>query len=113
VGSVSDDETFVGKLEGLGGQIPAQAWHALLANGSPRSYASGDVLVRQGEPGRYVMAERSGSSGQAASSSVGYALIMAGRTPADGHLGLMTEYRRYVEGLPAAEGELSWPAIAR
>jgi CRP-like cAMP-binding protein len=49
----------VGK-DGLGTKIPPEAWHALLANGSPRQYRVGEVLVRQGEPGRYILALTSG-----------------------------------------------------
>lgn len=44
----------------LGAKIPPEAWHALLVNGSPRHYRVGEVLVRQGEPGRYVLALTSG-----------------------------------------------------
>ena len=33
-----------------------QAWHALLANGTPHRFIAGEVLVRQGEYGRHVLA---------------------------------------------------------
>lgn len=42
--------------DGLGAKIPPDAWHTLLVNGSPRQYRSGEVLVWQGDPGRYVLA---------------------------------------------------------
>jgi CRP/FNR family cyclic AMP-dependent transcriptional regulator len=45
-----------GPLGGLGAQIPVQAWHALLADGTPRSHITGEVLVQQGEYGRHVLA---------------------------------------------------------
>lgn len=72
VGGGKDREPFAGRLEGLGGQIPAQAWRALLANGSPRRYVSGEVLVRQGEPGRYVLA-------------LNHGLVKVTRLEPDGH----------------------------
>jgi CRP-like cAMP-binding protein len=59
-------------LAGLGGQIPVQAWHALLANGSPRRYGRGEVLVRQGEPGRHVLA-------------LNHGLVKVTRLEPDGH----------------------------
>lgn len=46
--------------DGLGAKIPPEAWHELLVNGAPRSYGTGETLVRQGEPGRYVLALTSG-----------------------------------------------------
>jgi CRP-like cAMP-binding protein len=46
--------------DGLGAKIPPEAWHALLVNGSPRQYRVGEVLVRQGEPGSYILALTSG-----------------------------------------------------
>jgi CRP/FNR family transcriptional regulator, cyclic AMP receptor protein len=49
-----------------------QAWHALLVNGAPRRYVSGEVLVRQGEPGSYVLALNRG-------------LVKVSRVEADGH----------------------------
>lgn len=52
----SSKEPFAGTMEGLGSRMSAQAWRDLLASGSPRRYVSGEVLVRQGEPGRYVLA---------------------------------------------------------
>jgi CRP/FNR family transcriptional regulator, cyclic AMP receptor protein len=58
--------------EGLGAKIPPEAWHALLVNGSPRQYRGGEVLVRQGEPGRYVLALTSG-------------LVKVTRVEPDGH----------------------------
>jgi CRP/FNR family cyclic AMP-dependent transcriptional regulator len=45
---------------GFSAKIPPEAWHALLVNGSPRQYGVGEVLVRQGEPGRYVLALTAG-----------------------------------------------------
>lgn len=58
--------------DGLGAKIPPAAWHALLANGSPRRYDIGEVLVRQGDPGRYVLALTSG-------------LVKVTRVEPDGH----------------------------
>jgi CRP/FNR family transcriptional regulator, cyclic AMP receptor protein len=58
--------------DGLGAKIPPEAWHALLVNGSPRHYRVGEVLVRQGEPGRYVLALTSG-------------LVKVTRVEPDGH----------------------------
>jgi CRP/FNR family cyclic AMP-dependent transcriptional regulator len=59
-------------LGGLGGQIPVQAWHALLASGTPRRYVTGEVLVRQGEQGRHVLA-------------LNYGLVKVTRLESDGH----------------------------
>lgn len=55
MGSNISDKASGSALDGLGGQIPADAWRALLASGSPRRHASGEVLVRQGEPGMSVL----------------------------------------------------------
>ena len=52
--------------------MSSQAWHSLLVNGSPRRYASGEVLVRQGEHGRYVLALNRG-------------LVKVSRLEPDGH----------------------------
>jgi CRP/FNR family transcriptional regulator, cyclic AMP receptor protein len=60
------------RLEGLGARIPPQAWHALLVHGAPRRYLSGEILVRQGDPGGYVLALNRG-------------LVKVGRVEADGH----------------------------
>jgi CRP-like cAMP-binding protein len=59
-------------LDGLGSRISSQAWHALLVNGASRRYLSGETLVRQGEPGGYVLALNRG-------------LVKVGRVEADGH----------------------------
>jgi CRP-like cAMP-binding protein len=56
VGTNISDEASGSALDGLGGRIPADAWCALLASGSPRRYASGEALVRQGELGVNVLA---------------------------------------------------------
>jgi CRP-like cAMP-binding protein len=61
-----------GRLGGLGGQIPVQAWRALLANGTPRRYIEGEALVRQGELGRHVLA-------------LNYGLVKVTRLEFDGH----------------------------
>lgn len=58
--------------DGLGAKIPPEAWHALLVHGSPRQYRVGEVLVRQGEPDRYVLALTSG-------------LVKVTRVEPDGH----------------------------
>jgi CRP/FNR family transcriptional regulator, cyclic AMP receptor protein len=65
---VASDST----LGGLGGKMPAQAWHALLANGTPRRYVKGEMLVRQGESGEHVLA-------------VNYGLVKVTRLEFDGH----------------------------
>lgn len=52
--------------------MPPQAWHALLVNGTPQLYDGGESLVRQGEPGRYVLALTSG-------------MVKVSRVEADGH----------------------------
>jgi CRP/FNR family transcriptional regulator, cyclic AMP receptor protein len=49
-----------------------QAWHSLLVNGSPRRYGVDEVLVRQGEPGRYVLA-------------LNHGLVKVSRVEPDGH----------------------------
>jgi CRP/FNR family transcriptional regulator, cyclic AMP receptor protein len=49
-----------------------QAWHALLVNGAPRRYVSGEVLVRQGELGSYVLA-------------LNHGVVKVSRVEADGH----------------------------
>lgn len=59
-------------LDGLGGQLSVQAWRALLASGSPRQYANGQVLVRQGEPSTHVLA-------------LNHGLVKVTRLEPDGH----------------------------
>jgi CRP/FNR family transcriptional regulator, cyclic AMP receptor protein len=49
-----------------------QAWHALLVNGAPRRYVSGEVLVRQGELGSYVLV-------------LNHGVVKVSRVEADGH----------------------------
>jgi len=65
--------------DGLGAKIPPEAWHALLVNGSPRHYRVGEVLVRQGEPGRYVLALTSGSVKVTRVEPDGHELVLAVR----------------------------------
>jgi len=65
--------------DGLGAKIPPAAWHALLVNGAPRRYDSGEVLVRQGEPGRYVLALTSGLVKVARLEPDGHELVLAVR----------------------------------
>ena len=65
--------------DGLGAKIPSEAWHALLVNGSPRHYRPGEVLVRQGEPGRYVLALTSGSVKVTRVEPDGHELVLAVR----------------------------------
>jgi CRP-like cAMP-binding protein len=36
--------------------VSARAWARLLAAGFERRYASGQILIRQGDPGAYVLA---------------------------------------------------------
>lgn len=65
--------------DGLGAKIPPAAWHALLVNGSPRRYGIGEVLVRQGEPGQYVLALTSGLVKITRLEPDGYELVLAVR----------------------------------
>ena len=43
-------------LAGLGAVLPEQAWAEFLARGTVRRYRPGEVLMRQGAPGTYVLA---------------------------------------------------------
>ncbi|SRR6266851_587499 len=47
-------------LQGLGAELPHEAWTALLRAGVPRSFEAGQLLVRQGDPGTYVLALTAG-----------------------------------------------------
>jgi len=47
-------------LHGLGGQLPPQAWNALLFDGSSRTYERGETLLVQGDTGSYVLVLFSG-----------------------------------------------------
>jgi CRP-like cAMP-binding protein len=52
--------------------MPPRAWHELIVNGAPRRYLNGQVLVRQGETGGYVLVLNRG-------------LVKISRVEADGH----------------------------
>lgn len=65
--------------DGLGGKIPAEAWQAILANGAPRSFSSGQNLVRQGEPGRHILALTTGLVKVTRVESDGRELVLAVR----------------------------------
>jgi CRP-like cAMP-binding protein len=69
--------------DGLGAKIPPEAWHALLVNGSPQRYRYGEVLVRQGEPGRYVLALTSGLVKVTRIEPDGHELVLAVRGRAE------------------------------
>lgn len=42
-------------LSGLEALMPQEAWRSLLANGTVRRYAKGEVLMHQGAPGTHVL----------------------------------------------------------
>jgi CRP/FNR family transcriptional regulator, cyclic AMP receptor protein len=42
-------------LEGSGSLLPREAWQAFLADGSVRRFEKGEILMRQGDPGSYVV----------------------------------------------------------
>src|SRR5690349_20017755 len=44
------------RLAGPGAVLPEEAWSEFLARGTVRRYRPGAVLLRQGEPGTYVLA---------------------------------------------------------
>ena len=59
--------------------MPAPAWHALLVRGSPRRYTRGEALLRQGEPGRFVLALTSGLAKVTRLDADGHEVVLAVR----------------------------------
>ena len=68
---------------GLGLLLPQEAWQALLASGAVRRFAEGEVLMRQGEPGRYVFILAAGRVKVARVAEDGNDLLLAIRGVAD------------------------------
>lgn len=66
-------------LQGLGGLMPRQAWHATLVNGSPRQYDTGEILMRQGDEGHFVLALTHGLVKVTRLESDGHELVLAVR----------------------------------
>lgn len=83
-------------LQGLGALMPLQAWHATLVNGSPRQYATGEILVRQGDEGRFVLALTHGLVKVTHLEPDGHELVLAvrGRGELIGDLSYLDHRRR-------------------
>jgi len=73
----------VANLQGLGGALPTTAWHELIRAGAARSYAVGDVLVRQGEAGTFVLCLTAGRVKITRTEPDGSELLLAIRGPGE------------------------------
>ncbi|GAA4635864.1 Crp/Fnr family transcriptional regulator [Actinoallomurus vinaceus] len=71
------------RLSGLGGLLPYEAWRALIDDGHIRRYKPGAVLVRQGEPGGFVLALVAGLIKVTRDESDGSQLLLAVRGPGE------------------------------
>lgn len=70
-------------IRGLGGALPAPAWEGLIRAGTARSYAIGDVLVRQGDAGTFVLCLTAGRIKITRSEPDGSELLLAVRGPGE------------------------------
>jgi CRP/FNR family transcriptional regulator, cyclic AMP receptor protein len=73
----------VGSSAGLGTLLPREAWQALLASGTVRRFEKGEILMRQGEPGSYVLILAAGRVKVARIDADGNELLLAIRGVAD------------------------------
>ena len=70
-------------LQGLGAELPPDAWSALLQAGPARRFRAGDVLLRQGEPGTHVLALTAGRVKAVRSELDGTEILLAVRGPGE------------------------------
>ncbi|MDX3101454.1 MULTISPECIES: Crp/Fnr family transcriptional regulator [Nonomuraea] len=70
-------------VRGLGGALPMPAWEGLIRAGAARSYAVGDVLVRQGETGAFVLCLTAGKIKVTRSEPDGSEVLLAVRGPGE------------------------------
>jgi CRP/FNR family cyclic AMP-dependent transcriptional regulator len=73
----------VDPISPTGPWIPQEIWHAFLGAGAVRRYESGEVLVRQGDPGRYVVVLTAGHVKVTRVDADGNELFLAIRGPGD------------------------------
>jgi CRP/FNR family transcriptional regulator, cyclic AMP receptor protein len=70
-------------VSGLASLLPSEAWRALVQQGRPRAYARGEVLLRQGEEGTYVLLLVSGNVKIVRSERDGREMVLALRGPGE------------------------------
>lgn len=70
-------------LQGLGAELPREAWTALLRAGVARRFETGEVLMRQGDPGTYVLALTAGRVKVIRLEPDGSELLLAVRGPGE------------------------------
>lgn len=70
-------------LGGLGGLLPPEAWSALIDDAHVRRYKPGEVLVRQGDPGGFVLALLAGLVKVTRDEIDGSELLLAVRGPGE------------------------------
>jgi CRP/FNR family cyclic AMP-dependent transcriptional regulator len=71
------------ELDGLGAELPREAWRALLRAGVVRRFATGTVLARQGEPGAHVFALAAGRVKTVRAEPGGTEILLAVRGPGE------------------------------
>jgi CRP-like cAMP-binding protein len=71
------------ELQGLGAELPRDAWSALLQAGTARRFRARDVLVRQGDPGTHVLALTAGRVKAVRSELDGNEILLAVRGPGE------------------------------
>lgn len=71
------------RLAGLGGEMPPEAWRSLLIHGAPRRFAHGEALLRQGDPGQYILALIHGLVKVTRTEADGRELVLAVRAPGE------------------------------
>lgn len=69
--------------QGLGACLAQETWRALLAAGAVRRFSTGEVLMRQGDPGTYVLALTAGNVKVSRVESQGDELLLAVRGPGE------------------------------
>jgi len=70
-------------VSGLAALLPPDAWRTLVREGHPREFAPGDVLLRQGEEGSFVLLLAAGNVKVARSERDGREIVLALRGPGE------------------------------